>query len=333
MITVYELTTFDTIKAEQGALCVVVDDASLTEVSSDDAIGAGICTKSSGDYVNIVINSVKYSFNSKGTGVSSNAIGLFIKLGKPTDTDSITTEGSSIHSNVKNTIAKTRGAGGEIEYDPPQPEYGNFNVFVDQLNARDEFAAQALRGMLSHINNPAALSDNEMNYYCNSAYKWAANMMTTAAKVRAVITDETEDTGDEEEITALETNTEKLLKNIIVALERTDEKVTPQGAQSPVYYERVSIPALMEFLNNYVKDGNNTVGLKDLIAAINNISGGGQGSGTMNIGDEGLGRSSSHPIHVSVDNSSIDTRIKAWLNATKVEVGGVQYSLIVPNSI
>lgn len=336
MITKYTLSTeFNFDKARGGNLCVVVTDEDLVEVSSDSDkfIGTGICVKDNNGFVVLYIDNERYQFNSDGKGSNKKAEGLFVKLGVPTDTENIRSEGSSIYSNVKNTIAKTRGESGEIEYGSPQPDSGDFNIFVDSLNARDQFANQALRGMLSHIEDPAVLSDNEMNYYCSAAYKWAANMLTIAAKVRATIDDQTEDVDDEEEIGALESNTEKLLKNIIVALERTDEKVTPQGAQSPVYYERVSIPALMEFLNNYVKDGNNTVGLKDLIAAINNISGGGQGSGTMNIGDEGLGRSSSHPIHIAVDNSNIDSRIRAWLNATKVEIGGVQYSLIVPNSI
>lgn len=276
MKTTYNLSAFDLNKARDGHLCVVTKDQSNDPVSSDNDtrfFGTGICAKNYEGRIFIYINSIPYQFNNSGVGINAAATSpdqLYVKLGTVADT--ITDVGGSIASNVKNTIAKSRGSGGEIEYDPPQSDPGSYNIFVDNLNARDQFAAQALRGLLSHIEDPAILSDSEMNYYCNTAYKWAANMMVAAAKVRASIDDQTEGAEEEVEVGALETNTEKLLNNLIVELSKTNETVIPSGQTDPVYSERISIPTLITFLNNYVKDGSNTLGLKDLITALNNIN-------------------------------------------------------------
>lgn len=150
-------------------------------------------------------------------------------------------------------------------------------VVVDSLNARDQFAMQALGELLGHIPDPSVLGENERNHFCNSAYEWAANMMTAAAKARATIKYVKE--GTEEEVydsgVTLNNNTEKLLNNIAAAIDNNRSGGSTQ----------VSIPALITWLNNYsagVTEGT-TVGLKDLIVAINGINSGG-GGGTSPSG-------------------------------------------------
>ena len=162
------------------------------------------------------------------------------------------------------------------EVEMTEASNGN-TVVVDSLNARDQFAMQALGELLGHIPDPSVLGENERNHFCNSAYAWAANMMTAAAKARATIVYTKEGTEEEDtEVSGitLNNNTEKLLNNIAAAIDNNKS-----GGSSSV-----SIPALITWLNNYsagTTEGT-TVGLKDLITAIGNISITG-GSNTVNM--------------------------------------------------
>lgn len=154
-------------------------------------------------------------------------------------------------------------------------------VVVDSLNARDQFAMQALGELLGHIPDPSVLGENERNHFCNSAYAWAANMMTAAAKARATIVYTKEGTEEEDtEVSGitLNNNTEKLLNNIAAAIDNNKS-----GGSSSV-----SIPALITWLNNYSAGATEgtTVGLKDLITAINGISSGGSGGTTPSGGTD-----------------------------------------------
>ena len=66
-----------------------------------------------------------------------------------------------------------------------------------------------------------------MSFYCNMAYRWAANMMNESAKTRAIYKDKTATTNLKEvAVGELTNNTEKLLNNIMVALKKTDAKIT-----------------------------------------------------------------------------------------------------------
>lgn len=309
MATTFNLSaSFNGLKASQGGLCVVTtgDISGSISSSSSSFVGSGVCKANSNDNFSIIINSVEYVFGRAGSGINAAASGKYIKNATVTGSVAGADAGSAVGSDTKNTVAKSRGAGGEIIYTPSSEAASNYNVLIESLNARDQFAVQALRGILSNIKeDPATLSDDVMNYYCDTAYKWAANMMVAAAKVRSVLEDTYSPEEDEEEIGILDTNTDRLLNNLIVELAKSDVTV------DQVTSKRVSIPDLITFLNNYVKDGNSTVGLKDLITAINNISSGSQPSsvtinsmpslsGSINIGDSGLGRDASHPLFIKI---------------------------------
>lgn len=120
-------------------------------------------------------------------------------------------------------------------------------IEVDSLNARDQFATQVLNGMLAKLPNPAGLSDNEMNYYCNASYQWAANMMAAAARTRtSVSVADGASISNTESIGSLDNNTEKLLNNLVVvttglknAQESTRETITT--GTSTTYSERVTL--------------------------------------------------------------------------------------------
>ena len=129
------------------------------------------------------------------------------------------------------------------------------------MGIRDQFAAQALRGILGHIENPESISNNEMNLYCSAAYQWAANMMVAAAAARATNKYDSSGSGTSDDPTRssdpanLESNTELLLNDLYRALSRTDEsyqfdtgKEDPKTHQ-PIYETRYAERILFKDVN------------------------------------------------------------------------------------
>ena len=329
----YNLRDFNKEDVARGLLCVIVTSTFTgTEIynintdgsQNNDFIGVGICRSIHFDGFAIMINNTTYEFSNEGIGIEKTVSdGYVIKLGTVINT--LSTAGNAVKSNSTTVTEVTsrgsaEGTSTSTYYNTPS------TVVIDSLNARDEFAINALRELLKNVEKPEALSDNEMNYYCNAAYQWAANMMSASAAARGTYDDKTTSTTDTSEASVttseLSSNTEKLLNNIVVALQRTDEKTintTESGAQQIYYSERISIPDLLSFLNTYVKNGDSTVGLKDLIEAIKNIqTGGGGGSttvdftdlitaiketrsieGTINLGSSSLGNNKDHPFYIS----------------------------------
>lgn len=276
----YILKPFESSKASSGALCVMVKNGvsdKITNINSDGTanpnfMGAGICTQGNGGFT-MMINGVVYQFNSKGEGLHPLSIRTWkLMLGEIEAT--INTSGNAATSNT--TTIVTRGQDGSTT---TKVDYSKTNdVIIDSLNARDEFAVNVLKQLLSSVPNPSALSNNEMNFFCNRAYQWAANMMEASANARGSFTQEASTTtGTPSNVTtradvttkSLSSNTEKLLNNIVSALERTDYAETVSG--KVIYHDRVKVQftELMDFLKTYVKNGENVLGLKDLISAIN----------------------------------------------------------------
>ena len=276
----YILKPFESSKASSGVLCVMVKNGisdKITNINSDGTtnpnfMGAGICTQGNGGFT-MMINGVVYQFNSKGEGLHPLSIRTWkLMLGEIEAT--INTSGNAATSNT--TTIVTRGQDGSTT---TKVDYSKTNdVIIDSLNARDEFAVNVLKQLLSSVPNPSALSNNEMNFFCNRAYQWAANMMEASANARGSFTQEASTTtGTPSNVTtradvtteSLSSNTEKLLNNIVSALERTYYAETVSG--KVIYHDRVKVQftELMDFLKTYVKNGESVVGLKDLISAIN----------------------------------------------------------------
>lgn len=371
----YILKPFESSKASSGALCVMVKNGisdKITNINSDGIVnsnfmGAGICTQGNGGFT-MMINGVVYQFNSKGEGLHPLSIRTWkLMLGEIEAT--INTSGNAATSNT--TTIVTRGQDGSTT---TKVDYSKTNdVIIDSLNARDEFAVNVLKQLLSSVPNPSALSNNEMNFFCNRAYQWAANMMEASANARGSFTQEASTTtGTPSNVTtradvtteSLSSNTEKLLNNIVSALERTDYAETVSG--KVIYHDRVKVQftELMDFLKTYVKNGESVVGLKDLISAINKdlIASLGKindsNSAVLNkladiavtndatvktLSDttatqaksiESLSNDVESLKSQGITSADIDARVKAWLNATTVvsdDNGG--YKLNVPSSI
>ena len=301
----YKLSEFNKSLAASGGLCVMVKkdvtntDATNPEYTISNIVindnnevkvveefkGAGICRLQANNIFEFTVDSIPYLFNDTGDAYSGNAIGYKLMMGEVVA--NISSNGSNIKSNVTSII--TRNRDGSVASESIKQE--SSTKWIDSLNARDQFAIQAMVGMLSKIPHPESLSNNEINYYCNAAYQWAANMMSLAADARSFttvnsgskakgdISDTTVDNNDstkKEEVDILDSNVEKLLNNIIAALEKTDSKFKIDNKE--VYAERQSNPEWNELWKNYVKhtavdssDTQTSVGLDDLVKAIKNI--------------------------------------------------------------
>ena len=330
--TTYKLSNFDSTSASQGVLCVMVAKTFTQDTITNVPIvweegdtsdhtqpfgGAGICRLQQPANFIFIVNSVLYIFNEKGLPVSLNAKNYVLKLGEVVQ--NLSTAGNAVETSSTTNV--TRGSNGEIIN--VNTTDGDSSVIVSVLEARDQFAMQALKTLMERFEkDPATISDNEMAFLCEQAYQWAANMMTQASKARATVTTESSGgsgsssggtTGTTVDSSELTDTTDKLLNNIVAALEKTDE--SEGSGENIKYSERVSIPKLIEWLNNYskhtpenVQDTQTTVGLEDLIKAIKAINvdmdttalvTAINNTHTNNIGSAGLGRDADHPLHIS----------------------------------
>lgn len=423
--TQYKMHRFSSSNAQEGALVAMV----LTSIKDGDVVstatwtgedpnplkGVGICGYGSNVF-RLTLNGITYSFDTLGGGVSDNALGYKIMLAETSDKPA--TAGNVVETTSTTTV--TRGATGEIIGTKDVP--GDSSVMISNMEVRDQFAIYILKTLMEKTErNISAMTENEKMYYCDVAYQWAASMMTQASKARANVETEGSSGGgtasdgttrgisvDSSEVTS---TTDKLLNNIISALERTDEK--RKSGNEDVFYERVILPDLKTQIDEYVshtetpEEGDPVTtkyGLYDLIKAIEN-SGGGQteidftdliaainATHTNNIGNAGLGRDAEHPIYMTGGGfpsrsvlaaafaeaaihdfltfnaagavgystkeevkkailgwlnayadltalytalqSSIDSRIKSWLNATTIVSDGEGgWKLNVPNNI
>lgn len=226
---VYNLSAFNSAKAASGELCVMVvsnySGSTIDNIipnSGNNATGgtpnaefkgAGICSYNNPDYYTLVIDEVAYTFNGYGNASSRNAVGWKLMMGTPQD-DVVEIGNAVARTSTASTIKNSQGAiGTVVDYSTPS------TVMVGSITARDEFAVQALKCLLAHIPDPSILSPKEISYYCHAAYEWAAGMMTAAAKARTTYTDNSgSSTATTKQVGELETNTEKLLNNLIVAV-------------------------------------------------------------------------------------------------------------------
>lgn len=327
----YDLKEFDKDKAKTGALCVMVKNSvnageTISTVNpqgdtNSNIIGTGVCKSVSSDCYSLVINSVEYQFNSSGIGNYPSSDGYKLLLGVAQI--NLSTSGNA--SKSSSTTITTRADDGSIS---TKVDYSkSSDILVETLNARDEFAVKALGQMLGHIDNPANLSNTEMNFYCEAAYKWAANMMQASANARGTFEQQTDKDSSttvtpstsltDVPFNTLSSNSEKLLNNLVAILERTDELHV--NVDEKTYSKRVTLQftEFINILNKYLSNGETglsekKLGIKDLITAINNTYSGDNlkelvnaikninitSSDKVSLGDNGLGNESTNPLFV-----------------------------------
>lgn len=239
----YSVKDWDYKAAKQKQLVAMV------KVNTTEIQAVGIVKENANHYLVFTWNSVDYIFNTQGKGNSENSEGKYELMMAVSETtpseDSIGETGRAYTRNID--------AEGNVTYDE-LPEGNTYSITVDSINAVDQFAIQALKSMLEKVPDPSVLSNNEMTYYCESAYKWASYMMTESSKARVVIKNG-ENSSDEtvkEEVGYLENNTEKLLNNLVYALEKTDYTEEDPETGKEIHFERAINPKLNELIKNYL---------------------------------------------------------------------------------
>lgn len=222
----YTLKAYDFDKAKNGTLCVMVrgnvEEGEISNLDKDgianiNFVGAGICKYENLDVVCLTIQGTKYRFGKDGTGLYPWA-SYKIMLG--TIKSNIVLSGNTSKSN--NTTIVTRSSSGSTTVTTDYSKASD--IIIDTLNARDEFAVQVLKELLRNAGNPAEVSDSEMSYYCDAAYQWAAYMMEASANARGTFQQDSSSSSDTTTKAAvaessLSSNTEKLLNNIVSAIE------------------------------------------------------------------------------------------------------------------
>lgn len=312
----YIVKEFDYKPASQGALCAVargVVEEENDEISVSEIIGVGICRYKDYRFF-ITIDSIEYVFNIRGEAVSETANGLNLLLAEVDESTSKV--GTVVGVNKIRSITRT-DTGIEVRETP-----GDSSVMVDNLDARDTFALYALKTLMERADvDPLSCSENEMTWYCEAAYKWAAVMITQASKNKALLkTDSSSATPVVE--TELSTNTEKLLNNIAKAIEDGSGSGTDvSGIVSALKGNNdatvsAAVAGLGTTDNPFVISGGGGGGSTDvsgIVAALKAstdktvsnaitdaktvISGAIEDLSTINIGNSGLGRNANNPVY------------------------------------
>lgn len=253
--TQYSLTPFDRDKAQAGSLCVMVDAAhtipdtiyNFNSTPGDNNTkfkGAGIAKyRSTGDKFDFSVNGTSYLFSSSGTASGAEAAGWKLVMGRIIE--SVNSSGNAVTGTQHGST--TRGADGSIVDDGIT--YEQKTIAIDAVNARDQFAMEALNSIISRMEeDPTTLSDDAVSHYCQQAYRYASYMMTASANARGEFEDKTASTSDakKEAIGSLESNSDKLINNLIVSLERIQTKKTVDGNE--VYAQRIDFNSLDDIL-------------------------------------------------------------------------------------
>ncbi len=252
------------------------------------------------------------------------------------DKYSATVDGVTHYYDINGNCVDGSGAGnlifvkGDIEKntdnkadaDDPDSEEEVPKATISSLNPRDYFAQEVMNGFMKNIDKPFNLSDADIYKYTTLSYKIAQSMINVAAYNRKADPQSGSVDPSAEVVidkATLNGNTEKLLNNIVAALDKTNAEITV-GTEVGLKAERITNPQINKLIEEYVAGATagTKVGLNDLISAISNISVSG-GSATVNvdlttlvtainnmgttrtanIGSSGLGRDSSHPIYIS----------------------------------
>lgn len=316
---------FDSEAAAGKQIVAVVQTASGEE--EDTVIGAGIVKQTAGGYSMTVEvddgqggkEQVEYLFNASGYPANEATASAGVKLAMA-ETKQEPVEG--IVATAGKSLNREVDSSGTVKYTDTTGYMGS-EISLDNLNARDQFAIQILKSILDKTKDPSNLNNTEVAYYCELAYNWAGYMMKESSEARAIIKDvDSSSNIQEEEVGYLSNTTEKLLNNIAAALDKTNAEILvtdTSGSTSTTQThiaERITNPQLNKLIEDYVSGANDTtLGLKDLIAAIQGIGSGGGGgssfdgnltgwpSADLNIA-LGRGNSASSPLYVACNYPS-----------------------------
>lgn len=268
--TTYNLSAFDADKAKAGSLVAMVKQSfANTTVSTsdigDDFKGVGICVYASSNSLALTIDGDTFYFQENGYPGTSHSNNYMLKLA--TIEETVYTTGNAAMGTQAGSV--TRGSTGSIVVG--ETTNTAQTVLIENLNARDKFAISALNSIIAKMGqDPATLSDAAVSHYCTQAFRYATYMMAASASARSTFKDQTTATG-EADITALESNTDKLLNNLIVELKRTDLKET-EGSTT-TYFKNVKVDQMDDVTTAMAKTTTELEGLKTSVSgSLNNVS-------------------------------------------------------------
>lgn len=191
-LRMYNLSEFDSQKAASGSLCAIVsaDYQETTIMSGNENLKAlGICTQAS-NHFNLRYDGKLWQINYQGECLNNPDVKPYI-----IDYSFPVADGSGTKPAMGDFTGdedeEEGGEGGEsgegsTTTDPESgsTETGSTDTTTDSTSSSkaliDEFAIVMLQAILSKVDrNITGISENEMDYYCDTAYKWAACMMSS----------------------------------------------------------------------------------------------------------------------------------------------------------
>lgn len=258
--TKYQLSKFDSNKAKTYSLVAmikttvsdtaIIENMNSSSVWNSDFKGAGVCKLRSNSGFEFTVEGQTYLFNSNGE--SAGITSADYKLAMASIIESVGSSGNAATGTQHGST--TRGADGSIVDNGVT--YEQKTLAIDSLNARDQFAVEALNSIIAKMEqDPTTLSDAAISHYCQQAYRYAAYMMTASANARGTFEDQTASTADakKEAIGSLDSNTDKLINNLIVTLDRVQSKATVDGKE--VYSQRIDFNGL-DVITQALEDNN-----------------------------------------------------------------------------
>ena len=276
----YQVTSFNAEQAKAYSLVAMVKNDVTTGTvlynideqgsANPNFKGSGIAKyKSNNGRFEFSYGGLTYTFSTSGASSDSASAGYKLMMAQVIE--NVNPSGNAITGT--NTGSTQRDQYGQIS--DGGITYEKRVIAIDSQNARDQFATEILNSILQKLDvDPSSLNSSARSYYCQVAYDWAANMMTAAANARGTFTDATETSSSarQEAIGSLENNTDKLLNNLIVALERTDEKRIEDGHE--VYSKKVTLPDLQDMLDKLDVMSTSITTLRDNVTnAMTNMQG------------------------------------------------------------
>lgn len=235
--TYYGLSELDGYHSHEGELCVIV--LSTYQYSTDHPennviyniaiendtyedrdskfVGASICRYVSSQYI-LNIEHTQYQYDKKGNPTNSAAIGTKLYLG--TVLNATAAAGNVIPGTTNATVSTEAGTRASTVTTGTSVSYltdGAYQTVINSMNVRDEFANNALRGIISKIPDVTSLSKSEISYYCEQAYRWAEYMMTSCANTRASYS------GTSGTVNTNNTDTEQYLQELVNGISQSSQ--------------------------------------------------------------------------------------------------------------
>lgn len=189
-LRMYNLSEFDRQKAASGSLCAIVaaDYQETSIMSSNENLKAiGICTISNNRFV-LNYNGIAWCIDFDGVCTNySNVTVYIIRSSMPIADGSGSKPATGDFTGDEDEEEGGESGSGEgsttTDSESGSTETGSTdttNLTSSSKALIDEFAIVMLQAILSKVDRDiTGISENEMDYYCDTAYKWAACMMAS----------------------------------------------------------------------------------------------------------------------------------------------------------